>query len=603
MRSSPTDAALRDAPAEYRHRLEERRRRAADLARTERRVGTWRLVVFSAGVVVAVIAFGTGAISPLWVITPLAAFVLLVLTHTRVIPSRRRADRAVQYYERGLARLEDRWAGGGATGDRFADAAHPYSADLDIFGRGSLFELLCTARTRAGEDTLAGWLTVAAPAEEIRARQAAVTELRSRLDLREELSLLGDDVGAGLHPEALTTWADAPVLLHSTALRAAAAVLVACSAAALLAWQSGWIGPVPLAVGLFGEALLALPLRARVAAAIRAVELPGRDLDLLRHLLARIEQESFAAPRLVAVRSALDTRGVPPSRRIAQLERLINLLDARRNQLFAAIAPLLLWGTQLVLAVEAWRAVSGPAVSRWLAAVGEFEALCALATYAYERADDPFPEIVDGGPLFDAEAVGHPLLPRARCVRNDLRLAADAAVLVVSGSNMSGKSTLLRTVGINAVLAQAGAPVPARRLRLSSLAVGTSMRIADSLQAGTSRFYAEIRRLRQLVDLANGPRPLLFLLDEILHGTNSHDRRLGAEAVVRGLVARGAIGLVTTHDLSLSTIADALAPRAANVHFEDHLENGQMTFDYRLRTGVVQKSNALELMRAVGLEV
>jgi DNA mismatch repair ATPase MutS len=172
---------------------------------------------------------------------------------------------------------------------------------------------------------------------------------------------------------------------------------------------------------------------------------------------------------------------------------------------------------------------------------------------------------------------------------------------VVSGSNMSGKSTLLRTIGTNTVLAQTGAPVRAKRLRLSPLSVGTSMRIHDSLQAGTSRFYAEITRLRQLVDLARGPSPLLFLLDEILHGTNSHDRRIGAETIVRGLVERGAVGLVTTHDLSLAQIADALAPRVANVHFEDHLEDGRMTFDYRMRPGVVRKSNALELMRAVGL--
>jgi DNA mismatch repair ATPase MutS len=255
------------------------------------------------------------------------------------------------------------------------------------------------------------------------------------------------------------------------------------------------------------------------------------------------------------------------------------------------------------LAVEAWRAVSGPAVVHWLAAVGEFEALCALATYAYERAEHVLPEIGESGPLFEATALGHPLLPRAHCVGNDVRLAADAALLVVSGSNMSGKSTLLRTIGVNVVLAQAGAPVRARALRMSPLSIGTSMRIADSLQAGTSRFYAEIQRLRQIVDLAGGARPLLFLLDEILHGTNSHDRRFGAEAVVRGLLARGAIGLITTHDLALSTIVDTLAPRAANVHFEDHLENGRMTFDYRLRSGVVTKSNALELMRAVGLEV
>ena len=190
-----------------------------------------------------------------------------------------------------------------------------------------------------------------------------------------------------------------------------------------------------------------------------------------------------------------------------------------------------------------------------------------------------------------------------RSVRADLLLADEPRVLIVSGSNMSGKSTLLRTLGVNTVLALSGAPVRARALRLTPLQVGASIRIQDSLQAGASRFYAEITRLRQIVDLTAGALPVLFLLDEILHGTNSHDRRIGAEGLVRGLINRGAIGLVTTHDLALARIADELSPRAANVHFEDHLEEGRMIFDYLLRPGVVQKSNALELMRSVGLEV
>jgi len=188
-------------------------------------------------------------------------------------------------------------------------------------------------------------------------------------------------------------------------------------------------------------------------------------------------------------------------------------------------------------------------------------------------------------------------------VRNDVSLTAGLKVLVVSGSNMSGKSTLLRTVGINAVLALAGAPVRARSLRIAPLALGASIRILDSIQEGTSRFYAEITRLRKLVSLADGPIPLLFLLDELLHGTNSHDRRIGAEAVVRGLVQQGAIGLLTTHDLALAHIVDVLAPHAVNVHFEDHIENGRIAFDYTLRPGVVKKSNALELMRSIGLKV
>jgi DNA mismatch repair ATPase MutS len=264
-----------------------------------------------------------------------------------------------------------------------------------------------------------------------------------------------------------------------------------------------------------------------------------------------------------------------------------------------------MWTTQCALAVETWRDAFGKAVPLWLSTVGQLEALVSLAGYGYEHPRDPFPEIrdSDAGALFDATGIGHPLLPEARVIRNDVRLDADMRLLVVSGSNMSGKSTLLRTVGINAVLALAGAPVRAERLRISPVAVGATLRIQDSLEEGTSRFYAEIKRMRQLVEIAEGPLPLLFLLDEIFHGTNSHDRRIGAEAVIGELVKRGAVGLVTTHDLALSDIAEGLAPRARNVHFEDHLENGRVTFDFKLRDGIVEKSNALELMRSVGLDV
>jgi hypothetical protein len=589
--------------AEYAERLAARRARAGALARLERRIGTARLLVFAVAVALGWLSGIAGAVSPWWLAAPAAAFAGLVLAHARVIPARHRADRAVQYYVRGTARLDDEWMGGGTSGERFADPQHPYSADLDLFGRGSLFELLCTARTSVGEDTLARWLCAPADRGEIAARHAAVAELREARDFREQLAIAGAEIGGRLHVDALRAWGAAPPIGGLRRRRALPFATVAAAGSAALLWALGRTGPAPLLALLVIEAIVARTLRPRVRAVLRGVELPGRDLGLLVELLAHIEAARFAAPRLTALRAALDTAGVPPSRRIVQLQRLVNLLDARRNQLFAAVAPLLLWTTQLALAIEAWRAQAGGAIARWVEAVGEVEALSALATYAFEQPDDRFPELVADGPRFDAAAIGHPLLPRARCVRNDVSLAGDPAVLVVSGSNMSGKSTLLRTVGVNAVLAQAGAPVRAARLVLSPLAIGTSMRIADSLQAGTSRFYAEIQRLRALVDLAAGPSPLLFLLDEILHGTNSHDRRLGAEAIVRGLLARGAIGLVTTHDLSLASIADALAPRVANVHFEDHLEHGRMTFDYRMRPGVVRKSNALELMRAVGLEV
>jgi DNA mismatch repair ATPase MutS len=262
-----------------------------------------------------------------------------------------------------------------------------------------------------------------------------------------------------------------------------------------------------------------------------------------------------------------------------------------------------MYSVQVALAAERWRKAHGNAVSRWLSVVGEIEALLSLATYSYEHPDDQVPEFVEGAASFDAQELGHPLLPAAACVRNDVSFGGEARVMLVSGSNMSGKSTLLRAVGINTVLAMAGAPVRARRLQMTVLQVGASIRVNDSLQEGSSRFYAEITRLRQIIDLAEGDPPLLFLLDELLQGTNSKDRRVGGEGIVRALVARGSIGLVSTHDLALTDIGGSLDGRLHNVHFQDELANGRMTFDYKLHDGVVTKSNGLELMRSIGLDV
>jgi DNA mismatch repair ATPase MutS len=258
---------------------------------------------------------------------------------------------------------------------------------------------------------------------------------------------------------------------------------------------------------------------------------------------------------------------------------------------------------QVAFAAERWRNAHGHAVRSWLSVIGEFEALICLGTYSHEHPDDPFPEFVQGSACFDATEIGHPLIPVGTCIRNDVSLSDGRHVFLVSGSNMSGKSTLLRTVGINAVLAMAGAPVRAQNLRLTPLHVGASIRVNDSLQEGSSRFYAEITRLRKLLDLASGDPPLLFLLDELLQGTNSNDRRIGAEGMVRALLQRKAIGLVSTHDLALADIGGSLNGHLSNVHFQEEFENGRMHFDYKLREGVVTKSNGLALMRSIGLDV
>ncbi len=593
----------RDAHAEYARRLAARRATASIRSRHASIAANLRLLVFAAGVVVAWLVFGSRSLAGGWLVPPVLSFIALLFAHDRLLAQRQRALRSVEFYERALSRLESRWAGGGAQGERFRDPHHPYAEDLDLVGEGSLFELLCAARTRAGEDTLAAWLFEPAAPEPIRRRHGAVRELTPMLDLREDLARLGDELRSGLHPESVCAWGRAPASIATRAPAALAAGLAALAIAGLVCWVATPVGPLPFLLALLLEGVFWGVYRRRLQAVVQAVELPGRDLGLLAHLLERLEREAFESARLVELRAALETDGAPASACIARLRRWIDLLDARRNQLFLPVAVVLLWTPQLAFAIERWRLRCGSDLGRWIDAVGEIEALCAFAAFHYEHPDYAFPEICDGGPRFEGVAIGHPLLPADTCVRNDVTLSAERAALIVSGSNMSGKSTLLRSVGINAVLALAGAPVCAEALKLSPLAIGASIRLRDSLLEGNSRFYAEILRLRQITELTCGALPVLFLLDEILSGTNSHDRGIGAEAVVRNLVESGAIGLVTTHDLALTRLADALAPRAANVHFQDHLEDGVIAFDYRIHPGVVTKSNALELMRAVGLDV
>jgi hypothetical protein len=587
----------------YRHRLVERRAQADQAKRRFGLIANGRLAVFGIGILIGILAFGFKLLSPWWLCLPGLTFVVLLILHDQAGRRREKAERAASFYERGIERLEDRWVGKGVTGERYQDANHPYAADLDILGAGSLYERLCTARTPTGQETLARWLLGPAEPEVVRARQQAVLELRPLLDLREDLAVLGPEVDTRLSPSALTRWANEPIQLRMLWPRIVLEILSALALASLIGWVGLELGYLPLVAIASAEGLFALAFRGRVTRVIAGIDRTVQDLELLAELLERIESLPLNSSRLRALQTELLADGVLPSRRIAHLVILLHWLDARRNQFFLPIALLTLWTTRLAFAIDRWRVRSGPAVARWLAVVGEFEALLALAGYSFENPEDIFPEIADHGPKFEAQSLGHPLLPRKVCVRNDIQLGEPLRVLIVSGSNMSGKSTMLRTVGINAVLALAGAPVRASQLRLSLLSIGATLRIQDSLQAGKSRFYAEITRVRQLVELAEGPRPLLFLLDEIFAGTNSHDRCIGAQAIIRGLVERGAIGLATTHDLALADIANSLSPRAANVHFADHLENGELRFDYRMRPGVVTHSNALALMRAVGLEV
>ena len=479
----------------------------------------------------------------------------------------------------------------------FLDKLHPYAIDLDIFGPGSLFECVNTAQTQTGRARLAQWLLQRADPAEIAARQAAVAELRDKFGLREEVAARSGDARAHIHTDTLLTWAAQPRNATNAAVRAAAFCLPIVSWSLFIAGRGEWF-----VLAFAAQGALARAFSPRTKKTLAAMKLPAPGLRWLSEILGRMERENFRQPRLVQLQSQWKGKDFSASASLRKLERLVDWMDSRANMIFAAIGPFFLVNTQFAFAMEAWRERFGPRLEEWLVALGEMEALASLGGYACEHPADVFPEWarVVVGPLIEAEGLAHPLLPESSGVRNNLALGMAQPAHVISGSNMSGKSTWLRAIGTNLVLAMAGAPVRAARFRMTPLQIGASIRTMDSLQEGVSRFYAEITRLRQIVQLteqrqpqletaasrqpdplappsgergsfdpsgavskcAHQNQPVIFLIDEVLSGTNSHDRRIGAAAIVKGLVARGAIGLITTHDLALTQIVDEFQPPA-----------------------------------------
>jgi hypothetical protein len=533
-------------------------------------------------------------------LVPALVFVVLWIAHERLLRVLNESTRLETFYRRGIARLGDEWAGHGDTGQRFLDPKHVYARDLDLFGTGSLYELISQAASAPGQHALADWLLHPAAPAEIALRQHAVRELTPRLDLREQLALAADAVHEGT-PEALTAWAESSKTTVPGWLLYGAPPLALLWLASMFYWFATSTYTWLVLFSFLNAALTARSIGTVKRAAVDVLQISPL-LGPLHRVLAVYETEPFDAPRLTALTSALRSEGLVPSRAIARLERNLEWLESSDNWFVKLVNRFVFWTPLCMLAVERWRQRHGSRVGAWLTSVGDFEALSSLASFAYERPACSFPTLHTDAPALDAIGLTHPLLPQATAIPNDVSLNAAQVLIIVSGPNMAGKSTLLRAIGLNVVLAQCGAPVCCSSLTLSPFAVGASITVQDSLQSGLSRFYAEIQRLKQITDLA-GERPTLFLLDELLSGTNSHDRRVGTEALLRSLLARNAVGLITTHDLALTEIAGALNGRAANRHFGDQFSAGELHFDYKLTPGIANSTNALQLMRSIGLEV
>jgi MutS domain V len=521
-----------------------------------------------------------------------------------------RAWRLIRFYDRATKRVQDEWLGAGSTGENLNPPGHAYANDLNIFGPGSLFELLWIGRSGIGQRGLAEYLLKPASVDEALARQEAIRELRGRRDLREKIALVGRYEFQESRWETFTEWLDAPVTsfpaLLSPVLLATSSVLAIVFVAALLAggtlfpWRSvtEYVAPILLLHGALG-----LMMRRRVAKIIDAASMLSVETRVLREGLQILQSEPFASARL---REIAD-RARHGANSLRSLDRMLAALSEANKEWFYLPSLALMLRTQLCIATERWRANHGASLRGWIEAWAEFEALNSLANYAHENPDAEFPELCAGEAEFGAQGIGHPLIPRDVCVRSDVELNfrlinGASRFYIVSGSNMAGKSTLLRAIGLNAVLAMTGAPVRARALRMSRLSVCASIAVVDSLLSGKSKFLTEIDRLRQAIEVSDGEQ-VLFLVDEILSGTNSRDRRVAVEAVVRTLIGRGAIGAISTHDLALTEIADDAELGGANVHMGSSGKGDPMDFDYLLKPGVTREANALAIARMAGVPV
>lgn len=580
------------------------------------------------------LAFGTAAITlvvgtlgdhdPSLTVSPLAfiLFVGLVVHHGRVIAAEDDALRLASVNRDAAARASGDFRSLPEDGARFASDAHAYSSDLDLFGPGSLFQRLGVARTRFGQEALAEFLRGPASIPTIQSRQEAVRELSPRLEERQRLEAQamavvppGSPPGAGGRtrppagappdPEPLLSWAEgAPVLSGQTLVVALAFALPPLTLGLLAfagalglpgySWAFPFVGQLYVMTRARGEA-------ERVFSAVSATQGAFLRYGPIFELVEGLEVH---APLVRRLREGLVASAVRPSAAMRDFERIVSWFELRHNGLVHPFAnAFLLWDLHSVLRLERWQGRAGRGARSWFRALGEVEALSALAALAHDEPEFCFAEVTEGPAHFRAEGLGHPLLRREVRVTNDVRIDEPGHAWLVTGSNMSGKSTFLRSIGIGTVLALAGGPVPARRLSLSPLAVRTSIRIADSLASGVSHFYAEVARLKGVLEATRGPLPVLFLLDEVLHGTNSEERKTGARWVLRELLERGAIGLVSTHDQGLCELPESLMTRVQQCNFRETVDGGAMSFDYRLRPGPVSGGNALRLMRLVGLDV
>jgi hypothetical protein len=583
------------------HDLEERR--ATRLSRL-------RLATFFAGAALVWAGLDSGiALLTVLGIVSFAAFGVLVALHGRKLLEVARAAAAQSLNAIGRARLDRDWRTLPPIPDDPSSCAQPaFALDLDVIGPASLRQWIGGAATTDGNRRVRAWLLTPAEPGTILERQAAIVELAEKALWRESLVTEGELAAAPPRDlDRFLEWAERDDPAVPASLRVVVPVLTVAILAPLGAQAVGWTAAAWWLGPMLAGVVLSFALASHIYRTFDTVSIGERALLQHAAMFALAENEAWSTPALRTIAGRLRQHG-GASRVTRQLARLAQWSELRRAAalLHFPIEAFTLWDFHVLFAIERWRRRCGPYVRGWFDALAEIDATATLAAIRYDEPEWCLPRIDDAAVSIEARALGHPLIPGDRRVGNDVTVGPPGTLLLVTGSNMSGKSTLLRAIGLNVLLAQAGAPVCAAEFTLPPCDLETSVRVQDSLERGLSYFMAALARLKGVIDAADrersGSRRLLYLLDELLQGTNSAERATAVRAIARHLLASGAIGAMTTHDLAVAA-EEPFASQARLVHFSEQVHaDGTMTFDYVLRPGLATSRNALRLMQLIGIE-
>jgi hypothetical protein len=577
---------------------------AERLQKLSNRLSVARLIAFAGGLVLFAVLLSFSVITAVVTLTAaLILFTWLVIKYESTEKSRKRYLHLAEINSLELKCLDGDFSSY-KPGTEYTERDHPYSYDLDIFGKASLFQNICRTTSKPGADLLAEYLGKPAEINEIVSRQEAVSELRPLTDWRQELIIQGYlTANAGNDPFQLTEWfASKDKFTKTTREKVTILALSALTLSVLTLVIAG----NPVALLILVLIINFLFYFTRLKKINKLHEQVSRSADLLKsysEIIRLIEKKDFRALKLTGLQDSFKDEH-PASERISNLSKLLNRLDSRLNMIMAIpLNAIFFSDIHFCLALEKWKRTNAAKVREWFSAMSEFEVLASLANTSFNNPGWVFPEITRNYFEFRAENMGHPLIPESRRVCNDFSTSDTGNTIIVTGSNMSGKSTFLRTCGINAVLAFAGAPICASSFTISYTRLHTSMRISDSLEENISSFYAELRRMREIISAAEKDPAAFLLLDEILRGTNSDDRYAGSVALIKQLTGYGAVAMVATHDLRLAGLEKDLPDKIENYHFDVKVSGEELYFDYKLTPGICTSFNASLLMKKMGIKV